>query len=167
MHHPRHSPNFIPLMVNPLGALFAFFFKYRPAVFQQGDFTFGAPAPAVIILLVGVAVGIPAVLSYRRVRARSWWSRRAQRFINPRIKPSVNTATIGHRRQARNHMATSAETTIRENAMCGPNFRHKARKVVAEMPRRSESEIEEFVFANSIFLRARLRVMSGSTALGG
>jgi hypothetical protein len=57
--------------VNPLGALFAFFFKYRPAVFQQGDFTFGAPAPIAIVLLVGAAVAIPAVLSYQRVRARS------------------------------------------------------------------------------------------------
>jgi hypothetical protein len=58
-------------MVNPLGALFAFFFKYRPAVFQQGDFTFGAPVPTAILLLVGTAIAIPAVLSYRRVRAKS------------------------------------------------------------------------------------------------
>ncbi|MFI5232313.1 MAG: hypothetical protein ACHQSE_07355 [Gemmatimonadales bacterium] len=58
-------------MANPLGALFAFFFKYRPAVFQQGDFAFGAPAPTAILLLVAAAVAIPAVLSYRRVRAKS------------------------------------------------------------------------------------------------
>jgi hypothetical protein len=58
-------------MSNPLGALFEFFFKYRPAVFQQGDFTFGAPAPIVILLLVGAAIAVPAVLSYRRVRAKS------------------------------------------------------------------------------------------------
>ncbi|MGH7654098.1 MAG: hypothetical protein ACREN6_05480 [Gemmatimonadaceae bacterium] len=58
-------------MANPLGALFAFFFKYRPAVFQQGDFTFGAPVPAVILLLVGATIAITAVLSYRRVRAKS------------------------------------------------------------------------------------------------
>ena len=71
MHHPRHSSNFIPVMANPLGALFAFFFKYRPAVFQQGDFTFGAPAPTAILLLVAAAIAVPAVLSYRRVRAKS------------------------------------------------------------------------------------------------
>src|ERR1035437_1382154 len=58
-------------MANPLGALFEFFFKYRPTVFQQGDFTFGAPAPIVILLLVGAAIAVPAVLSYRRVRGKS------------------------------------------------------------------------------------------------
>jgi hypothetical protein len=58
-------------MANPLGALFEFFFKYRPAVFQQGDFTFGAPAPIVILLLVGAAIAVPAVLSYQRVRGKS------------------------------------------------------------------------------------------------
>ena len=35
-------------MANPLGALFEFLFKYRPAVFQQGDFAFGAPAPVAL-----------------------------------------------------------------------------------------------------------------------
>ncbi len=58
-------------MANPLGALFAFFFKYRPAVFQQGDFTFGAPAPMAIMLIVGAAIAVPAVLSYTRVRGKS------------------------------------------------------------------------------------------------
>ena len=61
-------------MANPLGALFAFFFKYRPAVFQQGDFAFGcttAPDARSCFRFVGVAIAIPAVLSYRRVRARS------------------------------------------------------------------------------------------------
>jgi hypothetical protein len=58
-------------MANPLGALFEFFFKYRPAVFQQGDFAFGAPAPIAIVLLVGAAIAVPAVLSYRRVRGKS------------------------------------------------------------------------------------------------
>jgi hypothetical protein len=58
-------------MPNLLGALFAFFFKYRPAVFQQGDFTFGAPAPVAIVLLVGAAVTALAVVSYLRVRGKS------------------------------------------------------------------------------------------------
>jgi uncharacterized membrane protein len=58
-------------MATPLGALFEFFFKYRPAVFQQGDFTFGAPAPIAILLLAGAALAVPAVLSYRRVRGKS------------------------------------------------------------------------------------------------
>lgn len=71
MHHPRPAPNFIPVMVNPLGALFAFLFKYRPAVFQQGGFSFGAPAPAVVVLLIGAAALVPVLLSYRGVRART------------------------------------------------------------------------------------------------
>jgi hypothetical protein len=67
----RRSHNVTHLMANPLGALFAFFFKYRPAVFQQGDFAFGAPAPIAILLLVGAAIAVPAVLSYQRVRGKS------------------------------------------------------------------------------------------------
>ena len=60
---PRQPYNFTDLMANPLGALFAFFFKYRPAVFQQGDFTFGAPAPIVISSArFAPAPGLPAAL---------------------------------------------------------------------------------------------------------
>ncbi len=58
-------------MANPLGALFEFFFKYRPTVFQQGDFTLGAPAPIAIMLLVGAAIAVPAVLSYGTVKGKS------------------------------------------------------------------------------------------------
>ncbi len=69
--NPRRSPNFTNVMANPLGALFEFFFKYRPAVFQQGDFTFGAPAPITVLLLVGAVIAVPAVLSYGSVRGKS------------------------------------------------------------------------------------------------
>jgi hypothetical protein len=58
-------------MTDALGALFAFFFKYRPAVFQQGDLAFGAPAPLLVLALVGLAIGVPAVLSYMGVRGKS------------------------------------------------------------------------------------------------
>ncbi|HVT39650.1 MAG TPA: vWA domain-containing protein [Gemmatimonadaceae bacterium] len=58
-------------MTDALGALFAFFFKYRPAVFEQGDLAFGAPAPLLVLLLIGLAVGVPAVLSYLSVRGKS------------------------------------------------------------------------------------------------
>ena len=34
---PRLTPLQTALMTDALGALFAFFFKYRPAVFEQGD----------------------------------------------------------------------------------------------------------------------------------
>jgi hypothetical protein len=66
----RHSIPGDP-MTDALSALFAFFFKYRPAVFEQGDFAFGAPASVVVLLLVGLAIAIPAVLSYVGVRAKS------------------------------------------------------------------------------------------------
>src|ERR1700722_9835307 len=69
--NPRRSTNFTNVMANPLGALFEFFFKYRPAVFQQGDFTFGAPAPITLLLLVGAAIAVPAVLSYGSVKGKS------------------------------------------------------------------------------------------------
>lgn len=52
-------------------ALFEFLFKYRPAVFEQGDLTFGAPVSVVVIVLVAVAIGAPALLTYFRVRGKS------------------------------------------------------------------------------------------------
>jgi hypothetical protein len=58
-------------MTDALGALFAFFFKYRPAVFAQGDLSFGAPAPVIVLLLIGLAIGVPALLSYGGVRGKS------------------------------------------------------------------------------------------------
>src|ERR1035437_8019984 len=58
-------------MTDALGALFAFFFKYRPAVFEQGDLAFGAPAPVIVLLLIGLAIGVPALLSYGGVRGKS------------------------------------------------------------------------------------------------
>jgi hypothetical protein len=58
-------------MTDALGALFAFFFKYRPAVFEQGDLAFGAPAPVVVLALIGLAIGVPALLSYGGVRGKS------------------------------------------------------------------------------------------------
>ncbi|HVZ49092.1 MAG TPA: vWA domain-containing protein, partial [Gemmatimonadaceae bacterium] len=54
-----------------LGALFEFLFKYRPAVFAQGDLTFGAPVSVVVIALLAVAIGVPALMTYFRVRGKS------------------------------------------------------------------------------------------------
>ena len=75
MERGRRSPPtaFNPdnLMGDALGALFAFLFKYRPAVFSQGDFAFGAPAPIIVLLMVGLALGVPAILSYVGVRGKS------------------------------------------------------------------------------------------------
>ena len=59
------------MISNALGALFEFFFKYRPAVFSHGDLAFGAPVSLILVLLVVAALAVPALLTYRRVRGKS------------------------------------------------------------------------------------------------
>lgn len=54
-----------------MGALFEFLFKYRPAVFEQGDFAFGAPVSVTVVVLLAVAIAVPALLTYFRVRGKS------------------------------------------------------------------------------------------------
>ena len=58
-------------MTHWLESVFAFLFKYRPAVFEKGDFAFGSPTSVILLLLVGALVGIPAVLTYAAVRGKS------------------------------------------------------------------------------------------------
>ena len=58
-------------MANWLESLFAFFFKYRPAVFQKGDFAFGSPTSVILLLLAGALIGVPAILTYAAVRGKS------------------------------------------------------------------------------------------------
>ncbi len=53
-----------------LPGLFAFLFKYRPVVFERGDFILVAPAPIWVILTVGLGVAVAIVVSYARVRGR-------------------------------------------------------------------------------------------------
>jgi len=48
--------------------IFEFLFKYRPLLFQEGDFTFASPWP-ILLVLGGVAVvAVPALLTYRAAR---------------------------------------------------------------------------------------------------
>jgi hypothetical protein len=54
-----------------LRAIFEFFFKYRPAVFAQGEFAFGARWPLLLIAVAVLAVAVPAVLTYATVRGKS------------------------------------------------------------------------------------------------
>ena len=54
-----------------LEALFELLFKYRPAVFEQGDLALAAPLPAIVPVVLGLVVGVPAVLTYGRVGAKS------------------------------------------------------------------------------------------------
>jgi hypothetical protein len=58
-------------MAHWLEGIFQFLFKYRPTEFAKGSFAFGAPFSIVILLVLGAAIGIPAVMSYAGVRGKS------------------------------------------------------------------------------------------------
>ena len=51
--------------------IFEFLFKYRPLVFEQGDFTFGAPTSVRLWLIVVAILGAGAVASYTIARGKS------------------------------------------------------------------------------------------------
>jgi len=48
--------------------IFEFLFKYRPLLFQEGDFTLGSPWPTMMVLGLVAALSIPAVLTYTAAR---------------------------------------------------------------------------------------------------
>jgi hypothetical protein len=79
-------------MSSALNALFAFLFKYRPSVFQQGDLAFGAPVSVVILVLIGVAVTAVAFLTYGRVRARST---RRDRWVLTTLRIAALAVLVG------------------------------------------------------------------------
>ncbi len=54
-----------------MNRLFEFLFKYRPLVFEQGDFTFAAPESVKLWLLLAGVVGAAAVGSYTIARGKS------------------------------------------------------------------------------------------------
>ena len=54
-----------------LESLFAFLFKYRPSVFAQGDLAFGSPMSVIGMVAIAALIGVPAVLTYTRVRGKS------------------------------------------------------------------------------------------------
>jgi hypothetical protein len=58
-------------MTNWLQSVFAFLFKYRPAVFEKGDFAFGSPTSVIVLLVAGALIGVPAILTYAAVRGKS------------------------------------------------------------------------------------------------
>ena len=51
--------------------IFEFLFKYRPTEFAKASFAFGAPLSAALLVLAVAAIGVPAVMSYAGVRAKS------------------------------------------------------------------------------------------------
>ncbi len=52
-------------------SLFEFLFKYRPITYEKGDLAFGAPDVAIIAALLVIGAIVAAVITYRRVRAKS------------------------------------------------------------------------------------------------
>ncbi|UCD24028.1 MAG: hypothetical protein JSW51_13515 [Gemmatimonadota bacterium] len=55
-----------PLLAN----VFEFLFKYRPVVFENGRFVFGAPWPVLLLLGVGLVLLLFPLISYLRVHGR-------------------------------------------------------------------------------------------------
>ena len=51
-------------------ALFEFLFKYRPVVFEKGRLAFAAGLGTYIVVALIVAIGIPALIAYGRLRMR-------------------------------------------------------------------------------------------------
>ena len=54
-----------------MSGLFEFLFKYRPVLYQEGDFTFLSPWPLTTAGLIAAALAVPAVLTYLRARGKS------------------------------------------------------------------------------------------------
>jgi uncharacterized membrane protein len=53
-----------------LEALFEFLFKYRPVVFEKGRFAFAAGPATYIVITIALAVAVPALIAYARLRMR-------------------------------------------------------------------------------------------------
>jgi len=53
-----------------LEALFEFLFKYRPVVFEKGRLAFAAGTGTYILLAIALAIGVPALIAYARLRMR-------------------------------------------------------------------------------------------------
>ena len=51
--------------------MFEFLFKYRPTLYQEGDFSFLSPWPAGTVALVAAVLAVPAILTYLRARGKS------------------------------------------------------------------------------------------------
>jgi uncharacterized membrane protein len=58
-------------MSNFFGSIFEFLFKYTPVTFSRGEFAFGAPHALALIVVLSLAAAGLAVVTYRRVGARS------------------------------------------------------------------------------------------------
>ena len=52
-------------------SIFSFLFKYRPLLFERGDFELAAPWPVWVLVAVAALIGVPAVLTYAYARGAS------------------------------------------------------------------------------------------------
>ncbi|MGH9318602.1 MAG: glutamine amidotransferase [Vicinamibacteria bacterium] len=52
-------------------SLFEFLFKYRPLVYERGDFSLGLSWPFVVAGVAGIAVAVPTILRYRDVKGKA------------------------------------------------------------------------------------------------
>src|SRR5690606_7960531 len=73
---PRYPLEY-PTYAYAMDALFQLLFKYRPFVFQQGDFTFAAPGALRVAIVIGGLLGLGAVATYTLARGRSTVADRA------------------------------------------------------------------------------------------
>lgn len=53
-----------------LEALFEFLFKYRPVVFEKGRLALAAGPGTYLVIAIALAIGIPALVAYSRIRLR-------------------------------------------------------------------------------------------------
>src|ERR671934_66436 len=92
-------------------SLFAALFKYRPAVFEKGELAFGAPASVWLVLVAGLLIGVPAVLTYARAAGKGGRRDRvilgALRASSPRASSSASSGF------PRRRSASSASPTCR------------------------------------------------------
>ena len=61
-----------------MSSLFELLFKYRPVLYQEGDFSFLSPWPLAVAGVVAATLAVPAVLTYLRARGKS---SRADRWV--------------------------------------------------------------------------------------
>ena len=61
-----------------MSGFFEFLFKYRPVLYQEGDFTFLSPWPLGTMAIIAAVLVVPAVLTYTRARGKS---RAADRWV--------------------------------------------------------------------------------------
>ena len=53
-----------------LEALFEFLFKYRPVVFEKGRLAFAAGPATYVVIAIALAIGLPTLFAYARLRMR-------------------------------------------------------------------------------------------------